>query len=168
LTPPIDHLLRTVWPGLPELSMRFNGNFYSEWTHVRRDFRRTLFAALVACVLGGTASAAVILSLVGSLMIQPVVPSISSRVPVRNTNALETANIVQDRSTIEPPTPRAVISAATSHSEGPAVQTEAGHQGEAHGHQSRKYSRVVVGSRQHYWRWRFAHSLSQAPRFSSW
>ena len=147
--------------------MRFNGNFYSGWIHARKDFRHTLSLVLVACALGGTASAAVVLSLMGSLMIQPVVPPISPRVTVRITSELETANIVRNGPTIEIPTPGAAID-ATSLPEEPEAQTTAEHRGEVHGHQSRRYSRVVVRSREHYWRHRFTHSLSPAPRFSSW
>jgi hypothetical protein len=143
--------------------MGFNGDFYSEWTP-RADFAHTLLVVLVSCAIGATAGAAVILSLVSSLMIQPRVPSISPRVTVQSISASETANIAQDQPTME--TWPAAID-AISDPEELATQKEAGHR-EEHSHSSRKYSRVVIRSREHYWRRRFTHNLSQSPRFSSW
>jgi hypothetical protein len=147
--------------------MGFSGNFHSGWTHVQRDnFAHTLLVVLVSCAVGATAGAAVILSLVSSLIIQPRLPSISPRVTVRSISASETANIAQDRPTMEIPTPPAAFD-VISDPEELVTQTEAGHQ-EEHSHQSRKYSRVVVRSREHYWPRRFMHNFSQSPRFSSW
>src|SRR5262249_33695275 len=80
--------------------MRLADNFYSEWTNVQKDsFGHTLFVTLVACAVGATAGAAVILSLVGALLVQRSVPSISPRVVARYTGTFETSNVVPDRPT---------------------------------------------------------------------
>ena len=169
--------------------MRLIGNYYSEWVDARRDTRHTLLVTLVACAVGATAGAAVILSLASSPTTQPGVPSISPRPIVRDVVAFQAPKAAQDGTVVEPtPSPRArgqnagasavpkteqdgtVVEttpqpAATStvpSRDAPVTQTEAEHQAEAHSQQSRSHSRV----REPYWR-RFAHNSSPRP-FGSW
>jgi len=167
--------------------MRLIGNFYSEWAHDRGNFHHTLLVTLVACAVGATASAAVILFLASSPITQPGAPSISPRPIVRN--ASEPPKAAQDGPMVETtPSPGAIVRntgtsdvsktaqeklkvetapspAATgmvANRDESVTQTEAEHQTEAHSHQSRKHGRV----REPYWR-RFAHNFSPKP-FGSW
>jgi hypothetical protein len=169
--------------------MRLIGNFYSEWAHDRGNFQRTLLVTLVACAVGGIASAAVILSLASPPISQPGAPSISPRAIVRNVGASEPPKAAQDGPVVETtPSPGAIVRNAGASEEPktaqdepkvetaprPAAtgmvvnrdesvtQTEAEHQAEVHSHQSRKHGRV----REPYWR-RFAHNFSLKP-FGSW
>jgi hypothetical protein len=169
--------------------MRLIGNFYSEWVHDRGNFHHTLLVTLVACAVGATASAAVILSLASSPITQPGSPSISPRAIVRNVAASEPSNAAQDEPMVETtPSPGAIVRNAGASEEPktaqdepkvetaprPAAtgmvvnrdesvtQTAAEHQTEVHGHQSRKHGLV----REPYRR-RFAHNFSPKP-FGSW
>jgi hypothetical protein len=172
--------------------MRFIGNYYSEWAHVRGEkSHHTLLVTFVACAVGATASAAVILSLASSPITQPV-PSPSPRAIVRDVGASEAPKTAQDQPMLETasspraivqnagasevpkdaqdgpmvePTPRpaATSRGASSHDE-LVKQTEAEHQAEVHSQQARKHSRV----REPYWR-RFAHNFSFSPKpFGTW
>ena len=169
--------------------MRLIGNFYSEWTHDRGNFHHILLVTLVACAVGATASAAVILSLASASVTQPGVPSISPQAIVRNTGVSESPKTAQDGPMVETtpspggavrgagaseaaknvqdapvePTPRPAATSMVSDHDELVTQTEAEHQTEVHSRQSRKHGRV----REPYWR-RFAHTYSQSPRFSSW
>src|SRR5215469_11214892 len=145
--------------------MRFAGNFFSEWQG--KGSHHTLLAAFVACAVGATACAAVVLSLVSSSTTQPAVSSNPPRAIVRNAGAPEATQSVQDHPMAETPSRPAVNAVASSPDE-PARQTQENHQAEVHGQESRKHSRVVIRSREPYWRRPFAHAFSRSPRFSSW
>jgi hypothetical protein len=159
--------------------MRLIGNYHSEWADARRDTRHTLLVTLVACAVGATAGAAVILSLASSPTTQPGVPSISPRPIVRNIVAFHAPKATQDGTVVEPmPSPRAIgqnagasavlkteqdgtvvettprpaATSTVSSRDAPVTQRGAEHQAEAHSQQSRSHSRV----REPYWR-RFAH-----------
>jgi hypothetical protein len=135
--------------------MRSIGNFYSERGHGQH-----FLIPLVATAVGATASAAVILSLVGSPPTQPDVSSISPRPIVRDIGASVAKETVKDQPTAETP----LRSTGTNEV---VTQTEAEHQLKASKQESRMHKRVVTRSRQSYWRGRFARAFSQ-PRFSSW
>src|ERR1700746_3927670 len=154
--------------GLPEFAMRLNGNFHFEPTSGRREnFRHNVLLAVGAGGVGATARAAVILSLVGSVMLQPRAPSISPRVIASNASS-EAANTAQDRSAIETPARLAAVG-PLSDPDAPVVQTEGEGQREPQSHQSRKkHNRVVVRRRESDWRRRFTRTSSQSQRFSSW
>ena len=124
--------------------MRFAGNFFSEWQG--NDSHRTLLAAFVACAVGATACAAVVLPLVSSPTTQPAVSS-NSRAIVRNAGAPEATQSVQDHPMAETPSRPAVNAVASSPDE-PARQTQENHQAEVHGQESQKHSRVVIRSRE--------------------
>jgi hypothetical protein len=168
--------------------MRLIGNFYSEWTH-RGNSHHTLLVTLVACAVGATASAAVILSLASSPITQPGVPPISPKAIVRNVSASEPAKIAQEAPTVQTTpsseaimrntgasevpkttqdgpkietTPRPAATSILADRDESVTQTEADHQSAVHSHQSRKHSRV----RGTYWR-RFAHDFLPKP-FGSW
>ena len=166
--------------------MRSMGN-YSEWADARGDTRRTLLVTLVACVVGATASAAVIFSLASSPTTQSAVPPISSRAIVRNVGAPELPKTVQGGPQVEPtPSPQATVrngafeapkavqnepveptsqpaaNSMVSARDEPVTQMEAEHRAGMHSQQSRRHSRV----RYPYWR-RFAHNISPKP-FGSW
>jgi hypothetical protein len=138
---------------------------------LNRDSRHTFLISLVACAVGGTASAAVILSLVDFAMTQASVPPISPRAIVWNASAsqdthnpvVEAPQLVvsradepaaQNSSAVETPTRVAVVSPT----DGPVTQTKAEHPSEVHSHQLRKHSRVA--RREHHWRRRFTHNFS--------
>ena len=168
--------------------MRLIGNYYSEWADARGDTRRTLLVTLVACVVGATASAAVIFSLASSPTTQSGVPSIAPRAIVRNVGAPEAPKTVQGGPQVEPtrspqatvrnagafgipkaaqndpvePTSRPAAASMVSGRNQQVTQTKAEHQTEVHSQQSRRHSRV----RYPYWR-RFAHNIWPKP-FGSW
>jgi hypothetical protein len=131
--------------------MRSIENFYSERG-------RDVLVPLVATAVGATASAAVILSLVGSPPPQHDVTSISPRPIVREIPASVVRETNKDQPTVETPLAPTGNKVAT--------QTEA-NQPEVSKQESRMHKRVVTRSRQSYWRGRFARTFSQ-PRFSSW
>jgi hypothetical protein len=135
--------------------MRSTGHFYSE-----RGHRHPLLVPLVATAVGATASAAVILSLVGSPPTQPDISSISPRPIVRDVGASVAKETVKDQPTAETPLrPTATNEVVT--------QTDAEHQPEVSKQEPRMHKRVATRSRESYWRGRFARAFSQ-PRFSSW
>jgi hypothetical protein len=137
--------------------MRAIGNFYSEGRH-----RQGLLVSLVATAVGAIASAAVILSLLGSPATQPGVSSISPRAIVREKiGEPEINKTVSDRLTAETPVPPIGANEV-------ATQTDAKHQPEVNKHESRKHSRVVTRSREPYGRGRFGRSFRQLPHFSNW
>src|SRR5437763_3660678 len=71
---------------------------------VRRDSsRHTLLVALVACAVGGTASAAVILALVDFAMTQASVPPLSPRAIVWNASASQDTRTAQNSPVVERP-----------------------------------------------------------------
>jgi hypothetical protein len=144
-----------------ELVMRLIGNFYSEWAHDQGNFRHILLVTLVACAVGGIASAAVILSLASSPMTQPGAPSISPRAIVRNVGASELPKAAQDGPVVET-TPRPAATGMVANRDEAVTQMEPEHQTEVRSHQSRKHGRV----RGPYWR-RFSHYFSSKP-FGSW
>jgi hypothetical protein len=149
-------------------AMRFTGNFFSEWAHVRGgSSNHALFVAVVACAVGATASGAVILTLVGSPTTQPSVSSISPRAIVRNTGASEATKTAQDQPTVEI-LPRPAVTGMVAGRDEPATKTEEDHQAEVNGQESRKHSRALIRSREPYWRRPFARAFSPSPRFSSW
>jgi hypothetical protein len=158
-----------VFPGTTRLLvfvMRAIGNFYSEWAPVqRKGFHHAFFVGSVACAIGATASAAVMLSLVGSPVTVSGIPSTSVRAIVRNADIFEAPKTVQDRPMIEAPLRPATTETASGRDE-PVTQTEAVHQAGVHG-DPRKHSRVVIHSRKPYWG-RFSHAVSPGPRLSSW
>ena len=153
---------------------------------VRRDSsRHTLLVALVACAVGGTASAAVILALVDFAMTQASVPPLSPRAIVWNASASQDTRTAQNSPVVERPIRLAATGmisssdepiaqnspvietptrlAATGPSEEPVAQTKAEHSSEVHSRQLRKHSRAAT--HEHYRR-RLAHTFS--PRFSIW
>jgi hypothetical protein len=142
--------------------MRFAGNFFSEW---QGGSHHTLLAAFVACAVGATACAAVVLSLVSSPTTQPAVSSNSPRAIVRNAGAFEPTQSAQDHPLAETPSRPAAVAPGPGE---PARQAQENHEADAHGQESRKHGRVVIRSREPYWRRPFAHAFSQSPRFSSW
>lgn len=145
--------------------MRFAGNFFSEWQ--RKDSRHTLLVAFVTCAVSATACAAVILSLVGSPTTQPAVSSNSPRAIVRNADTSEATQSARDYPMADTPS-RPAVTAVASGSDAPARQVQENHQVEVHSQKSRTHSRVLMRSREPYWRRPFAHAFSKSPRFSSW
>jgi hypothetical protein len=135
--------------------MRSIENFHSE-----RGHGQTLLVPLVATAVGATASAAVILSLVGSPPPQHDVSSISPRPIVRDIGASVVKETIKDQPTAETPLPPTGINKV-------ATQTGVEHQPEVSMQESRMHKRVVTRSRQSYWRGGFARAFSQ-PRFSTW
>jgi hypothetical protein len=145
--------------------MRPTGNFHSEWAPVQgKSFHHAFFVASVACAVGATASAAVILSLVGSPVTESGIPSTSARAIVRNVGTFEAPKTVQDRSMIEAPL-RPTATETVSGDE-PVTPTGVGDQAAAHG-EPQKHSRVLIHSSKPYWR-RFTHAFWARPRLSSW
>jgi hypothetical protein len=168
--------------------MRVIGNYYSEWADARGDTCRTILVTLVACAVGATASAAVIVSLASSPTTQFSAPPISPRAIVRNVGAPEVPKNIQGGPVVEQtPSPQATVRnagafevpkaaqsdlveptsrpAAASMVSGRNVsvtQTEAEARAEVHSQQSRRHTRV----RQPYWR-RFAHNPWPKP-FGFW
>ena len=97
--------------------MRFAGNFFSEWQG--NDSHRTLLAAFVACAVGATACAAVVLSMVSSPTTQTAVSSNSPRAIVRNAGVPEATQSAQDHPMAETPSRAAGrLDAATVTSKG--------------------------------------------------
>src|SRR6516164_3753478 len=125
--------------------MRFAGNFFSEWQG--KGSHHTLLAAFVACAVGATACAAVVLSLVSSPTTQLAVSSNSPRAIVRNAGAPEATQSAQDHPMAETPS-RPAVNAVASGPDEPARQAQENHQAEVHGQESRKHSRVVIRSRE--------------------
>jgi len=144
--------------------MRFAGNFFSE---LQGGSHHTLLAAFVACAVCATACAAVVLPLVSSPTTQPAVSSNSQRAIVRNAGAFEPTQGAQKHPMAEAPSRPAVNAIASGPAE-PARQAQEKHEAEVHSQESRKHSRVVIRSREPYWRRPFAHAFSRSPRFSSW
>jgi hypothetical protein len=144
--------------------MRFAGNFFSEWQG--KGSFHTLFVAFVACGVGATACAAVVLSLVGSPATQPAVLSSSPQAIVRNAGAPEATQSVQDHPMAQTPS-RPAVTAVASGPDEPARQAQENHQAEVHGQESRKHHRVVMRWREPYWRRPFAHAFPQSSR-SNW
>jgi hypothetical protein len=145
--------------------MRAIGNFYS-WADVQgKSSHHAFFVGSVACAVGATASAAVILSLVDSPVRESGIPSTSARAIVRNAGTFEAPKTVQDRPMVEAPLRPAVTETVSGRDE-PVTQTGAGHQAGVHG-EPQKHSRVVIDSRKPYWR-RFTHAFSPRARLSSW
>jgi hypothetical protein len=142
--------------------MRLNWNSYSEWAPVRRERSHTLIV-LVACAIGATTSAAVILSLGDFPITQTGVPPISPRAIVRNVGTLEPTKAAQDRPA-EASLPSAVTSIVSGRDE-PVTQPEAEHQVEVHGQQSQNDREQR--SRGSHSAGRFAHGFWRSPRFSS-
>src|SRR6516164_4542671 len=134
--------------GVGGCAMRFAGNFFSEWQG--KGTYHTLLAAVVACAVGATACAAVVLSMVSSPTTQPAVSS-NSRAIVRNAGAPEATQSVQDHPMAETPS-RPAVNAVASGPDEPARQGQENHEVEVHGQESRKHSRVVIRSREPYWR----------------
>jgi len=143
---------------------------------VNRDTRHTVLVSLVACAVGGTASAAVILGLVDFTMTQASMPPISPRAIVwkasaQNSPLVEPSTrlaaisvvspadkpVVQNSPTVEAPTPVAMVSPSNE----PVTQTRAEHPSKVHSQQLRKHT-----GREHHWRRRFAHTSS--TRFGLW
>ena len=158
-----NYLLRTAWSrtvGVCDL----NRNFYSEWTPVRREsLHHSLLLALVACAVGATASAAVVLSLVDFPMKQADVPPISAGAIVRTASAPDNTKTAENSPMGETPTRPTGIGLVSSRDE-PVTQSEAEHRSEVHSQQLRKHRR----SREPYWQPRFRHTFSRSPRFSLW
>ena len=113
---------------------------------LNRDSHHTLLISLVACAIGGTASAAVILSLVDFAMTRATVPPISPRAIVWNASASQDTKTVshtyelvaQNSPVVETPTPVAMVSP----SDEAVTQTQAEHPSEVHSQHLRKHSRV--------------------------
>jgi len=130
----------------------------------------TFLASLVACAVGGTASAAVILALVDFAMTKASVPPPPPRAIVWNASASQDTKTVshtyelvaQNSPVVETPTPVAMVSP----SDEAVTQTQAEHPSEVHSQHLRKHSRVAT--REHYGRRRFAHNFSRSARFSLW
>jgi hypothetical protein len=125
--------------------MRAIGNFYS-WAHVQgKSSHHAFFVGSVACAVGATASAAVILSLVDSPVRESGIPSTSARAIVRNAGTFEAPKTVQDRPMVEAPLRPAATETVSGRDE-PVTQMEAGHQARVHG-EPQKHSQVVIHSR---------------------
>src|SRR5215475_5968025 len=150
--------------GVGGCAMRFAGNFFSEWQG--KGTYHTLLAAFVACAVGATACAAVVLSMVSSPTTQTAVSSNSPRAIVRNAGVPEATQGAQDHPMAETLS-RAAVNAVASGPDEPARQAQENHEVEVRGQESRKHSRVVIRSREPYWRRPFAHAFSRSPRFSS-
>ena len=153
---------------LLELVMRLNRNFYSEWAPLQwQSSRHAVLVTLVACAVGATASAAVILSLVDFPVTQAGVPPMSPRAIVRNASAPEDTKTVQNRPMVETPM-RLAATGIVSDRDEPVTQMEEEHPSEVHSQQLRKHGRVVIHSHAPYWRRGFTHTFSRSPRFSAW
>ena len=127
--------------------------------------RHTLLVPLVACAVGATASASVILALVDFATTQPSVPPISAKAIVRDASAFQSTTTAQNRPVVETPTRLAATDMVSALDE-PVRQKEDEHSSEVHGQQLRK--RAVVHSREPYWRRRFARTFSRTHRFGLW
>lgn len=142
--------------------MRFNGNSNSEWAPIRRE-RSHFLVVLVACAIGATTSAAVILSLGDFPFTQTGVPPISPSAIVRNVVTFESVKTSQGRP-IESALQSAIPVTVSGHDE-PVTQGEAEHQGEVHSQQSQKERQQR--SRESHSRGRFAHGFWRSTRFNS-
>ena len=144
--------------------LRLIPNSSLEWAFRRDSSRHTLLVPFVACAVGATASAAVVLALVDATT-QTSVPPISVRAIVRDASAFQGTTTAQNRLVVETPMQLAPTGTASALDE-PVTQKEEDHPSEVHGRQLRKHSRVVVHSREPYWQRRFTRTRSQ--RFSLW
>jgi hypothetical protein len=135
---------------------------------IRQDSaRHTLLVPLVACAVGATASAAVILALVDFATTQPSVPPISAQAIVRDVSAFQGTTAAQNRPVVE--TPRGLpATGMVSALDEPATQKEEERPSERHGQQLRKHGRILVHSRERDWRRRFGHNYSRSQHFSLW
>jgi hypothetical protein len=150
------------------------------------DSHPNFLVSLVACAIGGTASAAVVLCLLDFPMI-PGVPPISSGAIVRNASAFQETGTPRNRPVVETarlvaiamisPADRAVAKnspvletpmrlVAIGASDELATQMKAEHRSEVHSQELHKHARSAI--REHHQRRRFTHSLSSSPRPSLW
>lgn len=141
--------------------MRFNANSNSEWAAVRRE-RSHFLVVLVACAIGATTSAAVILSLGDFPFTQTGVPPISPSAIVRNVVTFESSKGSQG-SPNESPLQSAMPITVSGHDQ-PVTQSEAEHQGEVHSQQSQHRQQH---SREPHRQRRFAYGFWRSTRFSS-
>jgi hypothetical protein len=149
---------------LPEFVVRLNGNSYSEFVPVRRE-RSHILVVLVACAIGATTSAAVILSLGDFPMTQTSVPPISPQAIVRNVSVTsEPTKTAEDRTMVESRLPSAVTSLVSGRNE-PVTQAEAEHRAEVHAHQPQKHRQQR--SRELHWQGHFAHGSWRVTRFNT-
>jgi hypothetical protein len=152
--------------GLRIFMTRLNRNSSLEWLNQRDSPRHTLLVSLVACAVGATASAAVILGLVDFATTQPGVTSISARAIVQDASAFQDTTAAQSRPMVE--TPRGPAPTVASASNEPVTQKEEEHLSEMHSQQSRNHSRVVIHSREPHWRRQFTRTFSRSQRISLW
>jgi len=146
--------------------MRLNRNSSLEWSIRRDSSGRTLLVPLVACAVGATASAAVILALVDFATTQASVPPISARAIVRDASAFQGTATAQNRPVVETPR-RLAATGMVSALDEPVTQKEEEHPSRVHNHQLRKYT-AVTHSREPYWRRRFTRTFSRSQRSSLW
>lgn len=144
--------------------MRLIRNCSLEWAIWRDSSRYTLLVPLVACAVGATSSASVILALVDFGTTQSSVAPISAKAIVRDASTFQGVTTAQNRPVVE--TPRRLAATDISALDEPVTQKEEEHSSEVHGQQLRK--RAVVHSREPYWRRRFARTFSRTHRFGLW
>src|SRR5438876_11172707 len=83
--------------------MQLNRDSCSERPIRPDSSRQTFLVSLVACAVGGAASAAVILALIDFSMTQARVPPLSPRAIVWNASASQDTRTAQDSPVVEPP-----------------------------------------------------------------
>ena len=97
--------------------LRLIPNSSLEWA-IRRDSpRHTLLVPFVACAVGATASAAVILALVDFATTQTSVPPISARAIVRDASAFQGTTTAQNIPVVETPMQLAPMEPVTQYEE---------------------------------------------------
>jgi hypothetical protein len=163
--------------------MQLHRDCYSEWLFRGDSSRHTVLVSLMACAVGGTASAAVILSLLNFSIAPLGVPPVPPVAITDNASAPQDTRIVakalllerpmrpaatsvvypsdqsvaQNSPVIEPP-PVALVSS----SDEPVTRAKAEHPSAGHSQRLSKHRRV------HYWRQRFTHTAVPSRRFSFW
>jgi hypothetical protein len=142
--------------------MRLNGKSCSEWAAVRRE-RSPILVVSVACAIGVTTSAALILSLGNFPIMQTGVPPISPRALVRNVSSTsQPTNIPKDAAVGESPLSSAVASIASMPDE-VLTPSAAEHRGQMPSRQRQRQQR----SRQPHWQGRSENGSWRLTRFNS-
>lgn len=148
-------------PGCPRSAMRLNRKSHSGWAAVRRE-RAPILVVSVACALGATTSAALILSLGDFPIMQTGVPPVAAPGIVRNVSTWEPTKTAQDRAVAESPLPSAAPSMASGRDE-PVAHSEVPHQRELPSQQRHRHQRVHGTHAR-----RFANGSWRVTHFNSW
>jgi hypothetical protein len=149
--------------------MRSVGNFHPVWGNLAAtsSLRHTLLVTVVATAVGGTASAAVVLSLVNYSLTGPGGRSISAEAPANKAEASGVGIAAQIVPTVEhmlPPLRAGMINDGSV----AAVSMEARHRGALRIERKVPKHRRVVDSRPKVHWWRFARIFTPFPHSHSW